>query len=53
MITVHYEGKPIYDICIADDYSLLAENLLKLGNLSTKKVCIVSETNVAPLYNLI
>ena len=50
MITVHYEEKPIYDIYIEDDYSHLAEAISCLGDMKTKKVCIVSETTVAPLY---
>lgn len=50
MITVHYEGKPIYDIYIERNYSRLQEAFSTLGSIEKKKVCIVSETNVAPLY---
>ena len=50
MITVHYDEKPIYDIYIEKDYGRLEEAFLTLDNVKNKKVCIVSETNVAPLY---
>lgn len=48
-MTVHYEGKPIYDIVFANDYSALSKFLIPL-NIGQRKVCIVSETNVAPHY---
>ena len=50
MITVHYEQKPIYDIYIENNYDKLQEAIMNLPDVSAKKVCIVSETNVAPLY---
>lgn len=50
MITVHYEQKPIYDIYIENNYDKLREAIMNLPDVSAKKVCIVSETNVAPLY---
>lgn len=50
MITVHYDEKPIYDIYIEADYGRLEEAFLALGHVEKKKVCIVSETTVAPLY---
>lgn len=50
MITVHYEQKPIYDIYIENNYDRLKEAIMSLPDVSAKKVCIVSETNVAPLY---
>lgn len=50
MITVHYDEKPIYDIYIEKDYGRLKEAVNALGDLSNRKACIVSETNVAPLY---
>lgn len=50
MITVHYDGKPIYDIYIESSYDRLEEAFLSLGHVEKKKVCIVSETTVAPLY---
>ena len=50
MITVHYDEKPIYDIYIEEDYSCLKKAFLTLGQTQQKKVCIVTETTVAPLY---
>lgn len=50
MITVHYDGKPIYDIYIEDSYDKLGEALFSLKDTANKKVCIVSETTVAPFY---
>lgn len=50
MITVHYEQKPIYDIYIEESYGRLQEALRDLGDIDKKKVCIVTETNVAPLF---
>ena len=50
MITVHHEEKPIYDIYIEENYDRLQEAFLKLKDTRMKKVCIVSETNVAPFY---
>ena len=48
-ITVNYDNKPIYDIVYSDSFDKLSEELLKLG-YKGKKICIVSETNVASLY---
>lgn len=48
-ITVHYDGKPIYNIIIERDFSYLEENVKALG-ISGRKLCIVSDSNVAPLY---
>lgn len=50
MITVHYNKKPIYNIYIEDNYDRLQESFCTLKDVEKKKVCIVSETNVAPLY---
>lgn len=48
-ITVSYEGKPHYDIEIQRDFSLLADSLTKLG-YGRNKACIITDSNVAPLY---
>lgn len=49
-MTVHNsKHKPIYDIIFSRDYSDLSE-ALKTLNLTKRKVCIVTETNVAPHY---
>ncbi|MGN0243910.1 MAG: 3-dehydroquinate synthase [Lachnospiraceae bacterium] len=43
------EGKPIYDIVIDDSFARLPQELAFL-ELKEKRVCIVTETNVAPYY---
>ncbi|MDE6024417.1 MAG: 3-dehydroquinate synthase [Lachnospiraceae bacterium] len=48
-LTVHKDGKPIYNIVYTDSFDLLPDKLLELG-LSGRKICVVSETNVASLY---
>lgn len=50
MITVHDTGKPIYDIYIEDNYSALKQAFLSLEDPVVRKVCIVTETTVAPFY---
>lgn len=49
LITVHYEGKPIYPIVIENDYSGLATILADL-DLQNHKICIVTDSHVAPHY---
>lgn len=49
LITVHYEGKPIYPIVIEKDYSHLAEVLSDM-ELQNRKICIVTDSHVAPYY---
>jgi 3-dehydroquinate synthase len=48
-ITVHLDNKPIYDIVIEKDFSMLASSFEQLG-VSGRKVCIVTDSNVGPLY---
>lgn len=48
-LTVHYDNKPIYDIVYSDSFDLLTDKLNELG-YADRKICIVSETNVASLY---
>lgn len=48
-LTVHYNNEPIYDIVISNNFDLLSEELNKL-NVSKRKLCIVTETTVGPLY---
>lgn len=48
-ITVKQNDKPIYDIVIEQSYDKLGEELEKIG-ASGKKLCIVTDSNVAPLY---
>ena len=48
-LTVQYNGKPCYDIVFSDNFTLLSKELRKF-HIQNKKLCIVTETNVAPLY---
>ncbi|MFR4319364.1 MAG: hypothetical protein ACLT2Z_08405 [Eubacterium sp.] len=48
-ITVNYEEKPCYDIVFSKDFSQITDELKKL-NIENKKLCIVTESNVGPLY---
>lgn len=48
-ITVHQEDVAIYDIVIESSYDLLAEEGKKIG-AEGKKMCIVTDSNVGPLY---
>ena len=48
-LTVHQNGEPIYDIFFANDFNSLPELLAGQG-IADKRVCIVTETTVAPLY---
>lgn len=45
-MTVHYETRPIYDICFYHDYSNICEELCKLSYHKQTKICIVTDTNV-------
>ena len=46
---VRTDGKRSYDIVISDSFERLPEELGKLG-VKSRKVCIVTETGVAPFY---
>ncbi len=48
-LCVHYEGKPAYDIVLGQSFDLLAQEAARLGT-GKKKLCIVTDSNVAPLY---
>lgn len=48
-ITVNYEEKPCYDIVFSKDFSQITDELKKL-NIENRKLCIVTESNVGPLY---
>lgn len=49
LITVHENGQPIYDITIERDFNKLSSVLNNIG-CSKRRICIVSDTHVAPLY---
>lgn len=49
-LTVHYEGKPCYDITLKHDFSELAKEIIELGYTKKQKICIITDSNVAPFY---
>lgn len=49
IINVSYENKPCYDIIINNSWDGLAKEVEKL-NGKNRKICIVTESNVGPLY---
>lgn len=49
ILTVHQNGKEIYDIILTDSFDMLPQKLCGLG-CEAKKLCIVTDSNVAPLY---
>lgn len=48
-ITVNYENKPCYDIVFSKDFHQLVDELVPF-HIANKRICIVTETNVGPLY---
>ncbi|MCI8280441.1 MAG: 3-dehydroquinate synthase [Lachnospiraceae bacterium] len=50
LLSVSYEQKPCYDIHLEEDFEGLIPALVKAGYHKDKKVCIVTDSNVAPLY---
>lgn len=46
-LDILYEGKPCYDILLEQSYGPLTGRIRKMG-LSNRKICIVTDTNVAP-----
>ena len=49
-ITVKYEGKDCYKIYITTGFDSLNDKLEEAGLMSGKKICVVSDSNVASLY---
>ncbi|MCI8991383.1 MAG: 3-dehydroquinate synthase [Eubacterium sp.] len=49
-LPVHYEGNTIYNIQIESGFNKLILGLKKLNYDSTIKICIISDSNVSPLY---
>lgn len=47
--TVHRDGNPVYDILIESSFKKLAGEM-KPFDLSQRKLCIVTDSTVAPLY---
>ena len=48
-LTVHRDNEPIYDIVLAESFKGLEKELIALG-CDKKKLCIVTDSNVAPIY---
>ena len=48
-MTVHYDGKPLYDITLADNYDGLEEVLQNFA-LQSHKICIVTDDTVGAHY---
>lgn len=49
-MTVHRDEKAIYDIVIEPSFDRLGEEVSSLGITEGRRVCIVTDSNVAPLY---
>lgn len=49
VLEIKYDGKPCYRIALEHDYSRLSEYVDDIGK-KYGRICIVSDTNVAPLY---
>ncbi len=48
-LTVHEGNVPVYDIVFENSFTSLIEELKKL-NVAGKKICVVTETTVGPIY---
>ena len=48
-IEIHNNNKKIYDIHLDDSYDHLGEKLKEIG-VSGRKICIITDSHVAPLY---
>ena len=49
-LSVNYEGNFSYHIFITDSFSELASKTYVLYERTDKKICIVTDCNVEPLY---
>ena len=49
IIQINNEGEHAYDIIFSDNFKILKDELLKL-NIEKKRICIVTDSNVAGLY---
>ena len=48
-IPVHMDGRKVYDIVMEQSFGQLEEELRGM-NLEERKICVVTDSNVAPLY---
>lgn len=49
-MTVSYQKKPCYDILFTNGFDELKEELLKDESFANRRACIVTDSNVEPLY---
>lgn len=49
-MTVSYENKPIYDIVFEQSFATLAKEIEAISQGRKRKICIVTDTNIKPLY---
>lgn len=49
LLTVNYNNEPLYDITIENNFSKLTDAFKQL-NINNRKLCIITDSNVAPLY---
>ena len=50
IITVHLDQKPIYDIVIEKRFFTAWHCIFQVKCKSYRKICIVTDSNVGPLY---
>lgn len=50
LIPVKYQGEPCYEIYLEQDFCRLPGLLRELGYQREQKLCIITDSNVAPLY---
>lgn len=49
ILTVHYNEKPIYNIVIDNSFEKLSNYINQL-NIENRRICIITDSNVAPIY---
>lgn len=49
-MTVSYESRPIYDIVFEHSFAALAQEIENISQGRKRKICIVTDTKVKPLY---
>ncbi len=49
-IQINYDGKPCYKIKLRNNYDQLLASILDIKNSNYKKICIVTDSNVAKLH---
>lgn len=49
-MTVHRDGKPIYDIVMEENYDRLGQEVASLS-VRERRLCVVTDSTVAELYS--